>query len=93
MAFIGPVLPYLTDEGIEPLLNELAGSVNHIIVDRLNVKSGNMPDIRRVLTERYPDLKPLFESALRAESEYYMVFKRKVTELCLRRSIPCEIVY
>jgi DNA repair photolyase len=92
-AFIGPVLPYLTDEGIERLLNELAGSVNHIIVDRLNVKSGNMPDIRRVLTERYPDLKPLFESALRDESEYYTVFKRKVTGLCLRRSIPCEIVY
>jgi DNA repair photolyase len=92
-AFIGPVLPYLTDEGIERLLNELAGSVNHIIVDRLNVKSGNMPDIRRVLTERYPDLKPLFESALRDESEYYTIFKRKVTGLCLRRSIPCEIVY
>jgi len=92
-AFIGPVLPYLTDEGVERLLNELAGSVNHVIVDRLNVKSGNMPDIRRVLTERYPDLKPLFESALREESEYYTVFKRKVAELCLRRSIPCEIVY
>ena len=92
-AFIGPVLPYLTDEGVERLLNELAGSVNHIIVDRLNVKSGNMPDIRRVLAKKYPDLKPLFESALRDESEYYTAFKRKVTELCLRRSIPCEIVY
>ena len=92
-AFIGPVLPYLTDEGLEPLLNELAGSVSHVLVDRLNVKSGNMPDIRRVLTEKYPDLKPLFEFALRDESEYYSVFKRKVVDMCRRRSIPLEMVY
>ena len=92
-AFIGPVLPYLTDEGLEPLLNELAGSVSHVLVDRLNVKAGNMPDIRRVLTEKYPDLKPLFEFALRDESEYYSVFKRKVADMCRRRSIPLEMVY
>ena len=91
--FIGPVLPYLTDEGIERLLNELAGSVSHILFDRLNVKAGNMPDIRRVLSERYPDLQPLFESALRDESEYYAVFKRKVADMCRRRSIPFEMVY
>jgi DNA repair photolyase len=92
-AFIGPVLPYLTDEGLESLLNELAGSVSHILFDRLNVKAGNMPDIRRVLSERYPDLKPLFESALRDESEYYAVFKIKAADMCRRRSIPFEMVY
>jgi hypothetical protein len=52
-----------------------------------------MPDLRRVLTEKYPDLKPLFESALRDESEYYSVFKRKVADMCRRRSIPLEMVY
>ena len=92
-AFIGPVLPYLTEEGIEHLLNELAGSVSHILFDRLNVKAGNMPDIRRALSERYPDLKPLFESALRDESEYYAVFKRKAADMCRRRSIPFEMDY
>ena len=92
-AFIGPVLPYLTDEGLEPLLDELAGSVGHILFDRLNIKAGNMPDIRRVLSERYPDLKPRFESALGDDSGYYEAFGRRVADLCRRRSIPFELVY
>jgi DNA repair photolyase len=92
-AFISPILPYLTEEGLESLLNELAGCVGHILVDRLNVKAGNMPDIRSVLEKRFPNLKKPFEAALKDESDYYTVFKRNVAEMCHRRSIPLELVY
>jgi len=92
-AFIGPVLPYITEDGLEPLLDELAGCVNRILIDRLNVKSGNMPDIRDALSKHYPDLQPLFESALKGDSVYYRKFRKKVTEMCRRRSIPFEVLY
>jgi len=92
-AFLGPMLPYLSEEGLEDLLNELAGSVGHVIVDRLNVKSGIMSRVRRVLSESYPDTQPLFESALSKGSGYYFRLKRDVTEMCRRREIPCNVVY
>jgi DNA repair photolyase len=92
-AFIGPVLPYITEDGLESLLDELAGCVNNVLIDRLNVKSGNMPDIRGALLEHYPDLQPLFESALKGDSVYYDGFRKKVSEMCRRRSIPFEVIY
>ena len=92
-AFIGPVLPYLTEDGLEPLLDELAGNVSRVLVDRLNVKSGVMPGIRRALSENYPDLEPLFLSAVGTESSYYEGFRGRVAEMCRRRSIPFEMIY
>jgi DNA repair photolyase len=92
-AFIGPVLPYITEDGLEPLLDDLAGCVDRVLIDRLNVKSGNMPDIRGTLSEHYPDLQPLFESALKKGSVYYDKFTRKVSEMCRRRMIPFEVLY
>jgi DNA repair photolyase len=91
--FIGPVLPYLTEESLEPLLDEFAGCVNRVIVDRLNIKAGNMPSIRRALNYHYPDLKPLFESALKSDSDYYRKFRERVEGMCRRRSIPYEVIY
>ncbi|MCW3979389.1 MAG: radical SAM protein [Candidatus Bathyarchaeota archaeon] len=92
-AFLGPILPYLSEDGFDILLDRLAGSVGHLIVDRLNVKSGIMPKIRRTLSIHYPDLQPMFESALSSDSGYYNTLKGRVTEMCRLRSIPCDIVY
>jgi DNA repair photolyase len=92
-AFLGPILPYLSEEGLAPLLDELAGSVNRVMVDRLNIKSGNITTIRRALSIHYPDLKPLFESALGPESRYYHFFKRRVVDMCGARGIPCDVIY
>ena len=92
-AFLAPILPYLSEEGLDDLLDELASSVNHVLVDRLNIKSGNMTQIRRALSEGYPDLQPLFEAAVGKESGYYAKFKREVSEKCRVRGIPCDIIY
>jgi len=91
--FIGPVLPYLTDENLDLLLDELASSVNRIMVDRLNIKSGNKSRTLKVLNDNYPGLKILFEKALTKESEYYSRFKRKILEGCDLRGIPCDVIY
>ncbi len=92
-AFLGPLLPYLSEDGLEGLMDELAGSVDHVLVDRLNVKSGIMPLLRRTLTESFPDVKPLFESALSKDSDYYTKLKRRVAEMCRHRGIPYDVVY
>ncbi|MHA2022993.1 MAG: hypothetical protein ACTSWQ_04965, partial [Candidatus Thorarchaeota archaeon] len=92
-AFMGPVLPYLTDENLDLLLDKLASSVNRVMVDRLNIKSGNKSRTLRVLNDNYPDLKTLFENALNKESEYFNVFKRKIIKGCELRGIPCDVIY
>jgi DNA repair photolyase len=92
-AFLGPILPYLTDEHLEELLNKLADRVNRLIVDRLNIKCGNMPDIRRVLEAHYPDLSPMFEAALATDSDYYRGLRSKISDMCRDRSIPVDIVF
>lgn len=92
-AFLGPVLPYLSEEGLDTLIGELAGSVSHILVDRLNIKCGNLTTIRRALEAYYPDLQRMFEYALSTESRYYAEFKSKVADLCRRCSIPYDVIY
>jgi DNA repair photolyase len=92
-AFLGPMLPYLSDEHLEDLLSILADRVNRLLVDRLNIKCGNMPEIRRVLDAKYPDLKPMFEAALSLESSYYSNIKGRITQLCEDRSIPIRVIY
>jgi DNA repair photolyase len=92
-AFLGPMLPYLSDEHLEELLNKLADRVNRLIVDRLNIKCGNMPDIRGVLRSNYHDLASMFESALTPGSDYYKHLRSKISSLCEERSIPVDIIF
>ena len=92
-AFMGPVLPYLTDENLDLLLDELASSVNRVMVDRLNIKSGNKGRTMKALNDNYPDLYTSFEKALNIKSEYFNVFKRKIIKGCELRGIPCDVIY
>ena len=86
------MLPYLSDEHLEDLLNVLADRVGRLIVDRLNIKCGNLPDIRGTLAAHYPDLAPMFEAALASDSDYYRGLRVRVSELCRDRSIPVDLI-
>ena len=44
-AFLGPLLPYISDEELESLLNNIADKVSRVIIDRLNIKAGNWKTI------------------------------------------------
>ena len=92
-AFLGPMIPYLSDEGLGELLDALADRVGRLMVDRLNIKCGNLPLIRAVLKDNYPDLATMFEEALPPTSAYYANLRAKVMEMCRQRSIPVEVVY
>jgi len=92
-AFLGPLLPYLSEERLEELLDVLADRVNRVLVDDLHIKSGNQRGIRRALREHYPDVRPLFESALSRGSGYYDALRRRVAEMCRERAISAEILF
>jgi len=87
------MLPYLSDENLNVLLDILADRVNRLIVDRLNIKCGNMPVIRRVLDAHFPDLVPQFESAVAEGSAYYAALRGRVAEMCRERSIRADIIF
>ena len=92
-AFLGPMLPYLSEGGLGKLLDELADSVDRVIVDRLNIKWGNLVTIRRALSKHYPDLQPMFESALSPESGYYERLKEDMAAMFHARGIPFDLCY
>jgi DNA repair photolyase len=92
-AFLGPMLPYLSEKGLDGLLDELARCADRVMIDRLNIKSGNLPSIRRAMSANYLELKPMFERALSPESGYYNMLKRKVSDMCHQRGIPCGVIY
>jgi DNA repair photolyase len=92
-AFLGPLLPYLSENRLEELLNSLADSVGRVIVDRLNIKAGNWEVIRKALEDNYPDLLPKFRDACKDESLYYVELKRRVNNMLSRRAVPADFVF
>jgi len=92
-AFLGPLLPYVSEDRLEELLNVLADRVGRVIVDRLNIKAGNWGPIRETLEDHYPDLLPRFKEASADGSPYYDTLKGKVKGMLEKRSIPADLVY
>jgi DNA repair photolyase len=92
-AFLGPLLPYLSEERLEELLNELADKVGRVIVDRLNIKAGNWKTIEETVLSYSPDILPEFKEASREGSQYYDDLRGKMIRLLDERAIPYDIVY
>ncbi|MFP3950724.1 MAG: radical SAM protein [Candidatus Bathyarchaeia archaeon] len=92
-AFLGPLLPYISERSLEPLLDSLVDRVDRVIVDRLNLKAGNWASLREVLDEGFPEIKSSFKAALEAGSDYYNKLRRRVKRLCEERYIPVDILF
>lgn len=93
-AFIGPMLPHLTERTLPGLLDRLrAAGVGRVLVDRLNLKAGNWASIRRALEENLPDLLPGFEEALFGPGGYYERLRQRVAEMCRTRGLNAEFCY
>lgn len=92
-AFLGPLLPYISENKLEDLLNNLADKVNRVIVDRLNIKAGNWGGIEETVVEKYPEILGHFKEASGVNSKYYEVLKSKISLMLIERSIPYDIVY
>jgi len=92
--FLGPMLPYLSEKNLEELLVELASiGVDRILVDRLNIKAGNWPPIKRAVEQNFPDLLQVFTSALPEGSKYYEDLRLRVSKLAQHLNLPTYFCY
>ena len=92
-AFIGPLLPHLSERGLPRLLDALSDRVDLVIFDRLNIRYGNLRSILKVLRVHYPRLIPSFLEALPPSSAYYERMKAWAVELCRERGLPYDFCY
>lgn len=92
-AFLGPLLPFLSEENMERLLNKLADRVSRVIVDRLNIKVGNWKNIEKTVKSQYPDKQVEFKEASKEPSIYYERLRGKVRRMLDERAIPHDILF
>ena len=90
---LGPLLPYVSEPGFEALLNRLAESVNRVLVDRLNIKTGNWKNIEVTLEKYYPKMLGEFKAASQEPSAYYDSLRGKVKRMLDERAIPHDILF
>jgi DNA repair photolyase len=91
--FLGPILPFLSENGINELLTNIASKVNRVIVDRLNIKAGNWKSIEETLHKFYPSIINEFREASRDNSEYYKKLRPRIIKILEDKVIPYEIIY
>ncbi|MDD5503654.1 MAG: radical SAM protein [Candidatus Thermoplasmatota archaeon] len=90
-AFIGPILPYLTDKNadLEKLISSLADAkVGYVMADRFRVKPGLMECVEPVLRENYPQFADKWKAALKPESKYFDSVISEIGRLCAKYKIP-----
>ena len=92
-AFLGPLLPFISEPGFEALLNRLAGSVSRVLVDRLNIKAGNWRNIEATLERYYPEMLGEFKVVSKEPSVYYDSLRVKVRRMLDERAIPHDILF
>ncbi len=92
-AFLGPLLPFLSEEDLEKLMNALADKVNRVLVDRLNIKAGNWKKIENTIVYHYPEKLDEIKMASKEPSAYYDRLRGKVRRLLDERAIPHDILF
>ena len=65
-AFVGPVLPGITD--IDLVFRDLEGLADHILIDKINIKKGVWNRLQPFLAKYYPKLEPLYEEIMKGNS-------------------------
>lgn len=88
-AFIGPVLPYITD--LRAIFSKIKKIVDYVMVETLNLKCGNEKDIQRVLKNKYPQLVSLYKTHL--NRTYWDKVEKEVRELSSEFKIPLKGFY
>jgi len=93
-AFVGPILPHLTDDGLWELL-DVARSLNvgEVLFDRLNMRPGVWPSISSFLQSDYPELLPKYREIFYGDSDFYGPLKERIMEEATARGLKYSICY
>lgn len=86
--FIGPLLPEFAEDTFKEFAHRLKEiSVNRVILDRLNRKSGNWEPIKTVLKKYYPHLLQKYKRIPFFKNNYYQDPKRRITNILINEGL------
>ncbi|MFQ5975653.1 MAG: radical SAM protein [Candidatus Hydrothermarchaeales archaeon] len=88
--FIGPIMPYITDNGddLERLIEEISkANVGEVILDKLNLKPGLDLKIKEFYSKFYPGLLAKYNSV---DREYSEKVKSDIISLCRKYGVRCS---
>ncbi|MFQ6051540.1 MAG: radical SAM protein [Candidatus Hydrothermarchaeota archaeon] len=92
--FLGPILPYLTEETLMDTLKiTFEMGARHFIIDKLNFKAGNWQDIKDLLTDKYPELLPKYNEIRKTDSSYYQGIRNAIKRFCVKNKVPYKFCF
>ncbi|MFH0836512.1 MAG: radical SAM protein [Candidatus Aenigmatarchaeota archaeon] len=86
--FLGPIIPLITDTDLDNMFEEFSSlGLNHIWVDKLNIRSGNWSDIENVLKKHYPDKLDEIRKIVFGRTGYWTDIRNKISILSKKHGI------
>jgi len=94
-AFLGPLIPLISERTIEKLIEKLAQiNVDYIIADKLNIKSENWRTIVSAIRKYYPNIAGRIENIIFKDYvNYYEVLRSKIRSLARKFNLEVEFCY
>jgi DNA repair photolyase len=93
-AFLGPILPYLSDQNLEETIHTIADTgVSYIYADKLNMKPGLWPILNKFLNKDLPDLHTKWQNIFLQKNNYYEELKTRINDTCRQIGLECKFCY
>ncbi|HJW97410.1 MAG TPA: radical SAM protein [archaeon] len=95
-AFFGPILPGISDRNLPELFRRFSESgIKEIIVDRLNIKCGNLGSIMETIKEHYPQLLSKYQELFvqGKDREYYRKLKPDIEKVARENNLRMEFCF
>jgi DNA repair photolyase len=92
-AFLGPILPGVSDKDLPGLFRRFAETgAPEVMVDRLNIKCGNLEPILKTIKEHYPELLPEYQEMFvhGKDREYYKKLKPEVDSAAKENNLSVD---
>ena len=92
-AFFGPILPGISDRNLPGLFRKFAqAGVPEVMVDRLNIKSGNLEPILKTIRENYPELLGKYQELFvqGKDREYYRKLKPEIDRIAKENGLAVD---
>lgn len=90
-AFIGPILPGLTDW--KAILKETRGYTDFYMFENLNAHGAILHDIQDWISESHPELRTLYDDIYVRKMDYWTAVEEEIASFCRKENIPYQIFF
>jgi DNA repair photolyase len=95
-AMLGPIMPGISDKDIPELFRKLSESgIHDLIVDKLNIKAGNLPPIMEAIKAHYPEMLGKYQELFQrgGDKAYYQKLKPLIEKSAKENGILVDWCY